>query len=298
MAIAGLANSVYHPANYAILNASVPQDRIGRAFSLHTMAAYLGDALAPLTIIALLTFMNWQIALMVCGAFGLGAGLLLWANAATLNDVDNRGEPSSGDNGTGGNHGIALLLTAPVLAGLLFFTGISMFSRGVQSFGPSVLHLGYEIPLATASTMIACYLFASPLGVLTGGWIADRISRHDLFAASCFLVVGLCVTLIAATELPLYVIAAVLALGGFCAGAVSPSRDMLIRAITPRGQIGKVFGFVSTGFNIGGIIAPPVFGAMLDHAEPRGVFWITGLVAFATIATVLFTGNLSRSRRG
>ena len=72
---------------------------------------------------------------------------------------------------------------------------------------------------------------------------------------------------------------------------------MLIRAITPRGQVGKVFGFVSTGFNIGGIVAPPLFGAMIDNAEPRSVFWVTGLIAFATIAAVLLTGNQSRGSR-
>jgi MFS family permease len=69
---------------------------------------------------------------------------------------------------------------------------------------------------------------------------------------------------------------------------------MLIRALTPPGQIGKVFGFVSTGFNIGGIVAPPVFGLLLDHAEPNSVFWIAGLLAFATTATVLLTGQQSR----
>ncbi len=297
LSIAGVANSVYHPADYAILNASVPPARIGRAFSLHTTAAYMGDALAPLTIVALLALMNWQAALVICGVFGLGAGLLLLANASALSDYDTR-ETGANESTAGANgRGLALLLSLPVLTGLLFFTSISMFSRGVSGFGPSVLHLGFDTPLAAATTLVACYLFASPFGVLAGGWIADHIERHDYFAAACFFVVGLCITLVAATDLPGYAIGALLAIGGFCAGAVSPSRDMLIRAITPRGQVGKVFGFVSTGFNLGGIIAPPLFGAMIDNAEPRSVFWITGLIAFATIAAVLFTGNQSRSSR-
>ena len=294
LAIAGVANSVYHPADYALLNASVPQGRMGRAFSLHTTAAYLGDALAPVTIVALLAIMDWQLALIVCGSFGLVAGLFIMVNAAVLSDIDGREQAPETGAHANRRGGIALLLSLPVLAGLLFFISISMFSRGISGFGPSVLHLGFDAPLASATTLIACYLFASPLGVLAGGWVADHIRHHDWFAAACFFLVGVSITLIALTDLPWFAIGILLAVGGFCAGAVSPSRDMLIRAITPPGQMGKVFGFVSTGFNIGGIVAPPLFGAMIDSAEPRGVFWITGLIAFATIATVLMTGNQSR----
>ena len=297
MAIAGLANSVYHPADYVILNASVPHDRIGRAFSLHTTAAYVGDALAPVCIVALIAIMDWQSALMLCGGLGLVAGFLLLLNSAALADTDLR-EASTADTARSGQrNGLALLFSLPVLIGLLFFTSISMYSRGVSGFGPSVLHLGFDTPLAQATTLVACYLFASPLGVLAGGWIADRIERHDWFAAICFLIVGLTITAVALFDPSWLAIGALLAVGGFFAGAVSPSRDMLIRAITPRGQVGKVFGFVSTGFNIGGIVAPPLFGAMIDNAEPRSVFWVTGLIAFATIAAVLLTGNQSRGSR-
>jgi hypothetical protein len=33
-----------------------------------------------------------------------------------------------------------------------------------------------------------------------------------------------------------------------------PSRDMIVRAVTPPGAYGRVFGFVSSGFNIGVLI--------------------------------------------
>src|ERR1700755_1191840 len=43
----GLANSVYHPADYAILSAHMDEARMGRAFSIHTFAGFLGGAVAP-----------------------------------------------------------------------------------------------------------------------------------------------------------------------------------------------------------------------------------------------------------
>ena len=41
---------------------------------------------------------------------------------------------------------------------------------------------------------------------------------------------------------------------GVMHGAIMPSRDMIVRSVTPDGAFGKVFGFVTSGFSIGGII--------------------------------------------
>src|SRR5271169_104469 len=49
----GLANSVYHPADYAILSAHMDEARMGRAFSIHTFAGYAGSAVAPGIVAAL-----------------------------------------------------------------------------------------------------------------------------------------------------------------------------------------------------------------------------------------------------
>jgi MFS family permease len=65
-----------------------------------------------------------------------------------------------------------------------------------------------------------------------------------------------------------------------------PSRDMIVRAITPPGSFGKVFGFVTTGFNIGGIVAPVMFGAIMDHGNPRMVFLTVAALSLVAILTV------------
>ena len=71
---------------------------------------------------------------------------------------------------------------------------------------------------------------------------------------------------------------------GFFYGVIMPSRDMIVREVTPPGSFGKVFGFVTTGFNIGGIVSPLIFGAIMDHGSPRLVF--LGVAAFSLIAIV------------
>ena len=295
MAVAGLANSVYHPADYSLLNASVDPRRMGRAFSFHTAAGVLGNAVAPVTMVFLMTLTDWRTALVVCAAGGALVGLLVAFNARALKE---REEPATAAARAGagtGASGIRLLLTLPLLLGLLFFFGISVSQHGIQSFSVSALHAINDAPLAAATTVLTCYLFASPVGVLAGGWVADRIQRrHDLFAATCFVGMAGCIGAVAALPLPLAATGALFAITGLFAGMVSPSRDMLIRSMAPPGEIAKVFGFVSTGFNFGGIAAPVLFGFILDRSDPGFVFWV---VAFVCLAGVLTVTSAARARR-
>ncbi|MBJ38423.1 MAG: MFS transporter [Gammaproteobacteria bacterium] len=291
MGLAGLANAVYHPADYSILNGSVGEKHIGRAFSVHTASGFFGGFLAPAIVLPLTTVIGWQWAVGLSAATGLGMALVLVVGAGALQDADNRDEA---DGAAEGQSGLAVLLSVPVLMGLLFYVGISTSGHGVSDFSVSALGEMYPAALTTLGGVLLAYLFANPVGVLAGGWIADSIKRHDVFAAACFVGVALPLFAIAGLDLPLIVVAAALFVVGFLNGVVSPSRDMLIRAMTPPGQMGKVFGFVSTGFNIGGIIAPPAFGWLLDQGSPTSVYWGAGLVALLTVPTVLVTGLQGR----
>src|ERR1700690_673305 len=73
----GLANSVYHPADYAILSAHMDESRMGRAFSIHTFAGFFGGAVAPAIVAALLATIGGHGALIVSGAVGPLVALLL-----------------------------------------------------------------------------------------------------------------------------------------------------------------------------------------------------------------------------
>ena len=86
-------------------------------------------------------------------------------------------------------------------------------------------------------------------------------------------------------------------LAGILFGMIQPSRDMLVRKAAPPGAAGRVFGIVSTGFNIGGIVGPLLFGWLMDHGEPR---WIFGAAVVFMAATALFAfarGSRGRRRR-
>ena len=297
MAVAGLANAVFHPADYSLLAAGVESRRMGRAFSFHTAAGYLGEAVAPVTIVMLLAVMGLQNGLLLCGMAGLATVAWLLVNRRTLDATDaaHRAGGTAESGANGGKAGLSLLFSLPMIMGLVFFMGIALSMRGVTSFSVSVLNLLYETPLALASTVLSAFLFASPVGVLVGGWLADRTQRHDLVAAACFLSIAAAIATVAAVELPLLWIGVLFALAGFASGVVAPSRDMMIRNVTPPGQSGKVFGFVTSGYNIAGMIGPPSFGYLLDNADPRLIFWAVVGLALATLLAALVTGTQGRN---
>ena len=287
MGLAGLANSVYHPCNYSILNASIQNERMGKAFSIHTASGMLGNAVAPLTLVSLMSIFDWQTALMICGLFGVSVSLVIGINRNLFHD------PASGGRSTAATtqSGLRLLFSLPILLGALFFLGIAVAGYGIGSFGIATLTVIHEITVSDAATILSAYLFASPVGVLVGGWIADRIGNHHIFAGFCFMGISVLFFAVAGISMNLTAIALLFVVAGFLSGIVSPSRDMLIRSLAPPTEMGKVFGFVSTGFNVAGIIAPPLFGYILDNYNANTVFRVVGIESLLTVMTVVTTGE-------
>jgi MFS family permease len=174
---------------------------------------------------------------------------------------------------------------------------LALTHGGLTSFGASALESLYRVPLVEANAPLSVYLFASALGVLAGGWAADRTRHHDWLVGSCMILVAVMVAPVAAFTPSLVLVSVLLGAAGFFSGVVAPSRDMMVRAITPPGASGKVFGFVTTGFNIGGLITPLIFGVVMDHSEPRLVFWLVALLSLVTLVTVFGTGRHARAGR-
>lgn len=290
LVFAGIGNAVYHPADYSILNQVVPDGKIGKAFSYHTAAGLLGEAAAPATVLVLALTFGWHTALIVGGLLGVVVAAALFFNRNLFSAFEASHSSKS-------SQGFSALLTLPLILGLLFFVGISLTTRGVNGFGVSALHEGKGMDLSSAGILLTVWLVASPIGVLAGGHLADRHNKHSTVIAVCFLGLACCLTLLAATHPPFALALVVFACGGFLAGMVSPSRDMLIRSVTPPGQSGRVFGFVSTGFNLGGMLAPPLYGYILDSGNANSVFGFAALASLLTMATVLGTKRASLKAR-
>ena len=135
---------------------------------------------------------------------------------------------------------------------------------------------------------LTALLTMNAIGVLGGGFLAGRTKHHAVVAALGLGLGGLVTALVGLFDFPSVVLVLLMAFSGFCVGATFPSRDMLVRSATPPGAFGRVFGFVSTGFNIGASIAPIVYGMLMDHGQPRMVFMLSAAVSIICISTVTF----------
>ena len=281
MGLAGVANSVYHPADYSILNASVDKQRMGRAFSIHTFAGYLGFAAAPMGMALLAGPLGWRGALIATGAAGLlSAAVLLWQKDAL---ADNRASDAKKDAGIGRD----LLRSPAIWLAFLFFTVLACAGSGLNSFSVAALDIAYGTTFWAATTGLSVYLFAGAAGVLVGGQIADRTERHGTVASICLGLTAVAFAIVAMVDLGTVGYVALMAAAGLLNGIIQPARDMMVRAVTPPGSMGKVFGFVTSGFNVGGVIAPLFYGTLLDRGSATAIFWVIALLNLASILTVI-----------
>jgi MFS family permease len=278
----GLANSVYHPANYAILSTHMDAARMGRAFSIHTFAGYLGGAVAPAIVAALVTTTGGLGALIVAGALGPLTALLL----AVVGVPD----ASAADRKVDGVHPPRQSIITPALIVLtIFFMLLSLSNAGIGNFGVVALMSGYGASFSSANLALTAFLGFSAAGVLAGGLLADHTSRHGQLAAACFAVNAGLVLVIATVNLPSLLLTVAMGVAGFLGGVIAPSRDMLVRNAAPPGAAGRAFGIVSTGFNLGGIASPLLFGWIMDQNAPHWVFGASVVFMVLTVLLALVT---------
>ncbi|MGB6236865.1 MAG: MFS transporter [Bradyrhizobium sp.] len=285
-AVLGLANSVYHPANYAILSAHMNEARMGRAFSVHTFAGFLGGAVAPAVMAGLVAMVGGHGALIAAGAIGPLVALFIFGVGIP--------DAHAADRRTGG--GSRQSVVTPALAALtIFFLLLSLSNAGISNFGVVALMSGYGATFSAANLALTAYLGASAAGVLAGGFLADHTDRHGQVAAVCFAVNAAILLVIAVSNLPQLPLIGLMGLAGFLSGVIAPSRDMMVRDAAPPGAAGRAFGIVSTGFNIGGIISPLLFGWIMDRNLPHWVFG--GSVVFMVLTVILALATERRPER-
>jgi MFS family permease len=265
-ALAGLGNTVYHPADYAILSHHVPPQRAARAFSIHTFAGMLGSALAPGASLLMQTQWGWRGAFIGAAVLGLAVALLLIVQGDEPPVVVSNDKSRGADAAT--LEGWRLLLSRPIMLNMIFFIMLALIGGGLQNYSIVALAALHGTPETTANAALTGYLALSAIGVLAGGLLATHTSRHGMVAAVSLVLMAVLAAVLV-IDMSAALLIGVMAIGGFFFGLMMPSRDMLVRAVTPPGSFGKVFGFVTNGFNVGGIIAPVIFGLAMDHGAPQ-----------------------------
>jgi MFS family permease len=284
LVVAGFGNAVFHPADLSILTTSVNERRLGRAYSVHGVCGSLGYAAGPPVIVAASVVFGWRGALVASGVGGLLAAAYI---AAATRPLASAGASIERRATTGAGRDGRVLLTAPILAAFAYFALLASAGAGTQTFSVASLVALYESPLVIATTALTGFLVGKAAGILAGGVLADWTSRHDVVAMAGMLVAAVTMLVVASGAASLAVVVLAMTLSGFSAGTAQPSRDLLVRAATPPGSSGTVFGFVYSGLDLGSSLTPLLFGWLLDHGASRAVFLVIAAFMALSILTVV-----------
>jgi MFS transporter, FSR family, fosmidomycin resistance protein len=286
---AGLGNASFHPVDFTILNQRVPRKRLGYAFSVHGISGNLGWAAAPIFLagVSALTG-SWHWAVLAMGGWALLVLSILWLNREVLDD-------QVAIAGTGGAREIDLSIPAPMsisgapkitqkntshdlstflkLPSLWICFSFFFFSTctltAVQNCASPAIQQLYG---KGSIWLITGYMLVGALGMFIGGWLAGQVQRLERVLTAGLLSSAVLLFMVGRGVLPAPFAMLLVVLSGFGAGLAMPSRDMLIKKITPPGATGRVYGLVYCGLDLGFAVAAPIFGAMLDHHHPGYIF--------------------------
>lgn len=289
-AVAGAGNSVFHPADFTVLNRRVSTPRLGHAFSVHGLSGALGWAAAPVFLAGIATLTTWRVALLAAAALAFVVLAVLFF----CRDLLDPGEVSESvvqSRRDGGGDSLQFLRLPAVWMCFAFFLVASLSFGGIQSFAPAALRDLYSVPFTFATACITAYMLASAGGLIIGGFAAAKTRYHDRVIAVAFVIAGCASLFVALGSMPGWMVMPMLAVVGFGMGLAGPSRDLLVRAAAPRNATGRVYGVVYSGMDVGLAIAPPIFGALMDASHPGWVFVLIGLFQFAALVTAVGVGE-------
>lgn len=312
--VGGLGNAVFHPADFSILNHRINPARLGHAFSAHNLTGTIGWALAPLFVVTVAQTAGWRWA-------ALGVALLmatvlvalvwgresLWVQGTRDEGLGDQSK-SAGAN-TANSQAVQpastavpsalttlrqLLSSPPLWGAFLFFVCATIALSAVQNYTIPLMGEVYGMTALAAGTVLSGYMAGQILGMLTGGFLVNSTPKTEYVVFFALMLAAVMFALLASGWVPLALAALVMGLAGFFSGVSAPSRDMLVRKVTPKKSVGSVYGLVYAGLDVGSALGPVAFGALLDAGWRSGP-WLGAAVAF--VVGAILASHIGRASR-
>lgn len=284
--VSGIGQSVFHPADYALLGAVTTSNNEGLGFSVHTFGGYAGFAAAPLAIGTIGIALEWQMALLGAGAIGVlaAAGLALTMDSVHARSI----EPGTNDSDEATlRQMITFLKQVDLLAVFVFYLVSMMALVGLQSFTSVLAVDAFGFTESTANTLLTVHLAATALGVIAGGPLADRAPFRWVIVGMFVLSALGVVVLLGGGSGSIVVAFVLLAFIGLVFGLALPSRDKFANSVADPESVGKSFGFFFTGLSLGAVVSPALLGAIIDVRSTRTAFLVvSGLLVVAASVVV------------
>lgn len=176
-AIMGISEAFYIPAALALITDFHRGPTRSRAVGLHQMGIYAGIIIGGFSgYVADNPSLGWRWAFSACGAVGVVYAVPLFfllRNPARADDAVPQPSPLSAVGELFGNVGFVLLV--------LYFTLPALAGWVVKDWMPDILKEQFKLGQGKAGMSAVLYVqVASLIGVLVGGWWADRWMRRTV----------------------------------------------------------------------------------------------------------------------
>ena len=290
--VAGCGNGIFHPVDYTLINHKVSPPNLPYAYSMHGVTGYLGWAAAPAFMVAIAQLSDWRIAFLSAALLESCVLGILWVNKKYLLDNVKERHQQTHASAQAANPGITpesafafLKLPAVWLCWIFFFFSMASTSS-LQSFAPSSLFNIYQVPMNVGSYYITLLALGSAVGVLFGGYLAAKLQAPERIVSSCLTITIVMCLLLGTGYMPINLIPVLFVGLGFGYGVVAPSRDLLVKTVTPKGVAGRVYGIVYSGIDLGAAVGPFIFGFFMDAGLPKALFFGIALFQLMIIPTV------------
>ena len=287
VALVGFGNSLWHPTAIPTLARTYPE-RKGLVLSIHGMGGNLGDALAPLAVGALLTWLTWREVVVLNVIPGLVMSLTILVLLGTLT-LGGKAKKEDGTHQTLREYlaGVPALFRNRSLVMLTTSSAFrSMTQNALLTFLP--VYLAYEMgysPFWVGAGMFALQaagFAASPIA----GHLSDRMGRRGVMTASMVMTAVVLVFMAFAGKTHAFVF--FVAVLGFFLYAIRPVLQAWILETTPRNMGGTSIGILFGAQALGASIAPLLAGLIADRAGLAATFWF--LAATIVIANLFILG--------
>ncbi len=300
--VAGVGNSIFHPADFALLNRRVSSARLGHAFSVHGLTGNLGWAAGSVVMAGVAAASTWRSAALVAALVGGAVLALLLLRRHVLADSESALVAPSQKAATGSQGGSLVFLRSGAVWLCFAFFLITTGAFGVlQNYAPAILHNVYALAVPVATLGLTAYLLGSAAGMVVGGFAGARLADSDFVIAPALAVSAVTALLLASGVAPSPLVLPLMALIGFGVGVAGPSRDLLVRrAATAQfgaTAYGRVYGFVYSGLDIGLALSPLVFGPMLDAGRYTAPLVGVAVLQVAALLLAVTVGSGTRRLR-
>ena len=300
----GISEACYLPAALALIMDYHKGRTQSRATGFHQSGLVLGASLGFLGSLLATTHNDWSYAFVICGVIGIAYTIFCFF-ALKEAPKELKPEPVQAvaeapkEEKVSFGQAFRHLFTNPAFIYLSIFWGIVGILANVEgSWLPTYYQEAFNLP-ETRAGMLAT-LFLNPwqiLGLLFGGWLADRWSKTNKYARINIPIIGICIAAPAAFFagyiMILWIVVGFMVVYGLSRMFVDTNLMPIIVATTDKRYRATAYGMMNMFTTVIGGLGVYVIGILRDHSVDMGL--ILRVVSLSALASVVFLILIKRS---